>query len=123
MVKLDFNTTSFIIQLIISTVILAPILWIAGRVIVGKEKAKFTDAIWIVVLGIILRSIIGMLPLPNIAWLATITVVIVWLLIIKHFFDAGWIKAIIIAIIAIIILMVIAAVLALLGIAVFSALT
>ena len=49
-------------------------------------------------------------------------VIIVWLLLIKHFFDTGWIKAIIIAILAMIILMIIAAILALLGFAVISAL-
>jgi len=113
---LDF--TGFIIQLIISTIILAPVLWISGRLLVGKEKAKFTDAIWIVILGIILHFIIGELPLPKVSWLATIIVIIVWLLLIKHFFDTGWIKAIIIAILAIIILLIIIAILGLLGFAV-----
>lgn len=119
---MDLITTGFIIQLIISTIILAPVLWIAGRSLVGKKKAKFTDAIWIVILGIILRAIIGKLPLPNVLWLATIIVIIVWLLLIKHFFDTGWIKAIIIAILSMIILMIIVAILALFGIAVISAL-
>jgi len=119
---LDFSVTGLIIQLIISTIILAPVLWIAGRSLVGKEKAKFTDAIWIVISGIILRAIIGKLPLPNVLWLATIIVIIVWLLLIKHFFDTGWIKAIIIAILSMIILMIIAAILALFGFAVISAL-
>ena len=34
-------------------------LWLAGRGLVGKEKAKFTDAIWIVALGTIIGMIIG----------------------------------------------------------------
>ena len=102
---MTFNATEFIIELIVSTIILSPVLWIAGRVMVSKEKAKFTDAIWIAVLGIILRTIIVMALLPNIAWLATIVVAIVWLLLIRHFFDTGWIKGIFITIIAIVILM------------------
>ena len=37
-----------LIQIVISTVILSPALWISGRLIAGKDKAKFTDALWIV---------------------------------------------------------------------------
>ncbi|MEM3824175.1 MAG: hypothetical protein QXH87_04505 [Candidatus Bathyarchaeia archaeon] len=41
---------------------------------------------------------------------------IIWLALIKHFFDCGWIMALAIAIIAVIIFIVIVAILALIGI-------
>jgi len=40
---------------------------------------------------------------------------IVWLALIKHFFDCGWLKAFVIAIIAVIIFVIIVAILAVLG--------
>jgi uncharacterized membrane protein YqhA len=45
--------------------------------------------------------------------------VIIWLGLIKRFFDCGWLKALLIAIVAIIIFIIIAAVLLMLGFAVF----
>ena len=38
------NWDTLLIDLVIKIIILAPALWISGRVIVGKEKAKFLDA-------------------------------------------------------------------------------
>ena len=46
------NLDALVVQLIVSIIVIAPVLWIAGRLLVGKEKAKGTDAIWIVVLGV-----------------------------------------------------------------------
>jgi len=37
--------------LVLNIIIISPILWIAGRSLAGKDKAKFTDALWIVTLG------------------------------------------------------------------------
>jgi len=30
-----------LIQIVVGTVIIAPVLWLAGRALVGREKAKF----------------------------------------------------------------------------------
>ena len=46
-------------QIIVETIIVAPALWVAGRLFAGKEKAKFTDAVWIVMLRVILSAIVG----------------------------------------------------------------
>lgn len=102
-----------IIQVIVGVIILAPVLWLVGRAMVGKEKAKFTDAIWIVVLGIVINAVLGAL---NLGLLGLIVTLVVWIALIKHFFDAGWGKAILIGIVAIIVLIVIAFVLVLLGV-------
>jgi len=102
-----------IIQVIVGVIILAPVLWLVGRAMAGKEKAKFTDAIWIVVLGIVINAVLGAL---NLGLLGLIVTLVVWIALIRHFFDAGWGKAILIGIVAIIVLVVIAFVLVLLGV-------
>jgi asparagine N-glycosylation enzyme membrane subunit Stt3 len=108
------DLTSMIIQIIAGVIIVSPILWLVGRSMVGKEKAKFTDAIWIVVLGTVINAALGAFVHGALGFIVTL---IVWIALIKHFFDAGWGKAILISIIAIIVLFVVAFVLVLLGVA------
>jgi len=109
-----------VLEIIVSVIIISPILWLVGRSMVGGAKAKFTDALWIVVLGIIINAILGTFVHGAIGFIVTL---IVWILLIKHFFDAGWGKAIIIGVVAIIVLVVIALVLAFLGITAIAGLT
>ncbi len=102
-----------LIQTVVAIIVIAPVLWLVGRALAGKHNAKFTDAIWIVVLGIVIGSIIGWL-IGGIV--ASIIMFFVWLGLIKHFFDCGWIKAFIIAVIAVIVFVIIVFILALIGI-------
>ena len=102
-----------LIQIVVAIIVIAPILWLVGRSLAGKDKAKFTDAIWIVVLGILIGAGLGYFVGGLIA---AIVMFFVWLGLIKHFFDCGWIKAFVIAIIAVIVFVIIAFVLALIGI-------
>ena len=111
---------TLVLQVIVSTIIIGPILWLAGRLLVGKEKAKFTDGLVTVALGTIIGAVIGYLGLSG--WIAAIVMLIVWLALIKHFFDCGWLKALVIAIVAVVIFFVIALILAALGIAALGAL-
>ena len=107
-----------VIQIILGIVFLAPVLWIAGRLIAGKDKAKFTDAIWIVILGNVIG---GIFQYFFSGIIAGIIVLIIWLALVKHFFDTGWLRALAIAIIVAVIYFVVAilvlAVLVLVGIA------
>ena len=107
------DLVALLIQIVVGTIIVAPVLWLAGRALVGKEKAKFTDAIWIVVLGTVIGAVVGAFVGGLIA---AVIMFVIWLALIKHFFDCGWIMALAIAIIAVIIFIVILAVLALVGI-------
>ena len=108
------------IQIVVGTIIIAPILWLAGRALVGKEKAKFTDAIWIVLLGIVIGAVVGALIGGLGGLIAAVIMFVIWLALIKHFFDCGWIMALAIAIIAVIFFVVIVAVLAFIGIGVLA---
>jgi hypothetical protein len=107
------DLTALLIQIIVGTIIIAPLLWLAGRALVGKDKAKFLDAIWIVLLGTVIGAVVN----SYIGGLiAAVIMLIVWLALIKHFFDCGWLMALAIAIIAVIIFVVIVAILTAIGI-------
>jgi hypothetical protein len=106
-----------LISVIIRIIILAPVLWISGRLLVGSDKAKFTDAIWIVVLGTVIGALFEFFFS---GFLATIIVLLLWLGLVKHFFDCGWLKAFAVSIIAILIFAAIAVLLTLIGLAIWS---
>jgi len=111
------NLDALIINIIVNTIIISPVLWLSGRAIVGKQKAKFTDAVWIVILGTVIGTFFGAYFSGIIA---TIILLIIWLALVKHFFDCGWLKAFVISILAVIIFVVIVAILALIGIAILA---
>jgi hypothetical protein len=111
------DLVSIIINLVVSIIILAPVLWIAGRILVGKEKAKFADAVMIIVIGTIVGAIFSYFIS---GWISTIIMLILWLGLIKHFFDCGWLKALLVAIVTIVIFIIIGVVLALIGFALFA---
>jgi hypothetical protein len=100
------DLVGLLIQIVVSTIIIAPILWLVGRALAGKDKAKFTDAIWIVVLGTVIGAVVGAVAVGW-GWVGPIIMIIVWLALIKHFFDCGWLKALAIAIIAVIVFVII----------------
>ena len=107
------NLDVLVIRIIVSTIVIAPVLWLSGRALVGKEKAKFTDAIWIVVLGTVIGTFFGAF---FVGILASIIQLILWLALVKHFFDCGWLKALAISILAVIIFVVIVVILVIIGI-------
>jgi len=111
------DLVALLIQIVVGTIIVAPVLWLAGRALAGRGKARFTHAIWIVVLGIIIGAIVNAYVG---GLLASVILLIVWLALIRLFFNCGWLKALAIAIIAVIIFLVIAALLALIGIGILS---
>ncbi len=107
--KMAIDFVGIVVQIVVAAVILAPVLWIAGRLLAGKDKAKFTDALWIAVLGTIIGALVGAIVGGLIA---AVIMFVVWLALIKHFFDCGWLKAFVIAVVAVIIFVIIVAILA-----------
>ena len=112
-----FDVVSIVVQIVISIIFIAPVLWLAGRMLVGGQKAKFTDAIWIVAIGAVLGAVIGGLTS---GLLGSLIQLIAWLALVKHFFDCGWVKAFVISIVAVVISVVLLIVLAALGISLFK---
>jgi hypothetical protein len=118
MINLDSAIVNLIIQIIVNIIVLAPVLWISGRLLVGKDKAKFLDALWIVVLGTLIG---GVFQYFFRGIIAAIIVLFIWLALVKHFFDTGWVRAFIIAVVAILIWIVIAVIIGLIvGIAIIG---
>lgn len=112
-----FNPIGLAVNVIVGVIVVSPVLWLAGRAMVGNEKAKFTDAVWIVTLGIIVGSMLGVFVHGLLGFVASL---ILWLVLIRHFFDTGWLKALVIAVVALIVFAIIAAVLAFIGLLVLS---
>ena len=115
------NLGALVIHIIVNIIILSPVLWLSGRALVGKEKAKFTDAVLIIAIGTLVWAIVGVLftgILPGI--IASIIQLIFWFLIVKHFFDCGWLQALAISILTVIIFAVIVIILGLIGFALIA---
>jgi len=112
-VNIEVALINLAINIIINVIVLSPVFWISGRLLAGKDKARFIDALWIVILCTVIGSIFGFFFTGIIA---TIIMLIIWLGLVKHFFDCGWLKALVISILAVIIFIVIAAILLLIGI-------
>lgn len=108
------NLDALAVTIIVNTIILSPVLWLSGRAIVGKDKAKFTDAIFTVIIGTVVGALFGAF---FIGIIASFIQLILWLVLVKHFFDCGWLKALVISILAIIIFAAIAIILGLIGFA------
>ena len=114
-VTLFEGIVGLIIQLIIAGIIGGIFVWLAGKAL-GAPKATYWHGILIVGSAIIVSDIIGYF-LSGLGWIRTIIEIIVILLLIKHFFAVGWIKAIVIAILAVVIAIIVTFVLGLLGLA------
>ncbi|KON29411.1 hypothetical protein AC482_06540 [miscellaneous Crenarchaeota group-15 archaeon DG-45] len=89
------NIDAFVIQVIVSTIIGAPVIWLAGRALVGERKAKLSDAIWIVVLGNVVGAVAGAMIS---GLFGAIIQIALWLGLIRHFFDCRWGRAFLIAV-------------------------
>ena len=116
----EINLIALAVHIIVNVIVLSPVLWIAGRLLAGKDKAKFTDALWIVVLGTVIGAVFQAFLEGILGLLGSIIMLIIWLALVKHFFDTGWLKALVIAILAIIIYIIIVAILVLLGLAIIA---
>jgi hypothetical protein len=112
-------------NIVVGSIIVSPILWLAGRAIVGKENAKFTDAFWIVFLGNVIGGIVSALWSALFVGFSAIIIgaiiqLILWFSLVKHFFDCGGVKAFIITILAVVIFIVIAAIIGFIGFGLYT---
>jgi hypothetical protein len=105
------NIGAVLVDIIVGVVILAPVLWLVGRALVGKT-ASLMHAVWIVVLGVVINAILGALIQGLLGLLITL---VIWVALIRHFFKTNWGKAAVVGIIATILLAIIAVILAIIG--------
>ncbi len=103
---LVWQLLNFVLGLIILTIVF----YIAGRIVVGKKRALFSDAFVISLLGTIVMNVclnfFGLL-------VGAILSLIVWLLLVKHYYETGWLGAIAVGIMAVIVSIVILVILGL----------
>jgi hypothetical protein len=108
MLSLETILIQLIVNILVNLIFVAPLLWTAGRLLAGKHNAKFTDALWIVLIGTVVFYFFNLFLSGYITGfiataIAYFIMLIIWLALVKHFFDCGWLKALVISIIAIII--------------------
>jgi len=108
-----------LLGIVVVSIIASPILWLVGRAIVGREKAKFSDAFWIIFLGQVIGGLFNLayFAVFEVSFAATIIALIIqlviWVGLVKHFFDTGWGRALGISILSVIVAVVISVILVL----------
>jgi hypothetical protein len=112
--RLAFDIVSILVSIVVGVVVTAPVLWIAGRLLVGAAKAKFTDAVVIVVLGSIAGGVIGAVVSGTVGTLAQLVVL---LFLIRKYYECDWLRALAVAVVTVVIFIVIIFVLGVLGFA------
>jgi len=94
-VLLLFGIILFLLELMVLTVVF----YISGLIVVGKKRAKLGDAFLISLLGTIVFNVFVML----IPVLGLFIALLVWLALIKHYYETGWLGALAVAILAVLV--------------------
>ncbi len=103
--ELLFAVVSFIVNLLVMTIVF----YVAGIIVVGKRRALFSDALVISLLGAVVGNICLLFFPPVIGLLLSL---IVWLLLIRRYYETGWLGALAVAVLAVIIYVVVLVILA-----------
>ncbi len=112
-----FDIMSTLISVVVGIIVMAPVLWIAGRLLVGASKAKFTDAIVIVVLGSVVGAVISAVLS---GFIGALVQIVVYLFLIKKYYECSWLKALAVAVVTVVIFAIIALILGVLGFAILA---
>ena len=105
--ELFFAVVIFSINLVVMTIVF----YLAGIIVVGKRRAVLTDAFVISLLGTIVSSICSLFLPPMIGLILSL---LVWLLLIRRYYETRWIGALAVAVLAVIIYVVVWIILAVL---------
>ncbi len=102
--QISGETLLYLVSFIVSLLILTAVFYIAGILVVGKERATLSDAFVISLLGVAVSSICSIFFSPLIGLILSL---IVWLLLIRHYYETGFLGALAVAILAVIVFIVI----------------
>ncbi len=100
-----FAVISFVVNLIVMTIVF----YLAGVIVVGKRRALFSDALVISLLGTVVGNICSLFFPPVIGLILSL---LIWLLLIRRYYETGWLGALAVAVLAVIIYVVVLIVLA-----------
>jgi hypothetical protein len=104
--RLVFFLAWFFIELFV----MAGVFYIAGLIVVGGKRARFSDAFIISLVGTVLSTLFYLfIPYRLIALLISL---FTWLLLIKRLYETGWLGAIAVGILAVIVYFVVLVLLA-----------
>jgi hypothetical protein len=107
----EFRILFSLVWFFVNLFVLAVVIYLAGLVVVGGKRARFSDAFIISLLGTVLSTLFFLfIPYSLIALLLSI---FVWLLLIKRLYETGWLGAIAVGILAIVMFLVVTIILAL----------
>jgi hypothetical protein len=114
--QISIETLLPLISFIANLVVLTVVFYIAGIIVVGKKRALLGDAFVISLLGTIVSSICLIFFPPLIGIILSF---VVWLLLIRHYYETGWLGALAVGLLAVIVSIVVLLILgALLGISI-----
>jgi len=104
--------------------VLTIVLYVAGFLVVGKKRAQFSDALVIALLGTVISTFfmvfLSEIPLLKFdgrkitmgAGLGLILSFLTYLLLIRHYYETGWLGALAVAIVVVLVFIVFSAILA-----------
>ncbi len=92
---------NIIVEFMSGTIITAPSLWFSGKSIVGEHNATFSDALLITTLGIIVKIVLETVFIEGI--IISLIQLIIWLYLVRRYFETDWGKAFVISIISVIV--------------------
>jgi hypothetical protein len=93
-----------VIAIIVNMIILTVVFYIAGAIVVGKRRALLSDAFVIALLGTAVSGICNYFFSPIIGAVLSL---LVWLLLIRRYYETGWLGALAVGILAMIIAVVV----------------
>lgn len=102
---------SFIV-FIVNLIVLTIVFYVVGIVVVGKKRTKFGDAFVISLFGTLTGTILNLFISQY--WVGAILSLIVWLLLIRRYYETGWLRALAVGILAVVVMVVLVFVLELL---------
>jgi len=89
-----------ITEILVSSIIQAPILWISGRILVGADQAKFMDAVWISALATTANILLGSYVGTGVGGLVQLAI---YLFLVSKYYETGWVNAAMVAVLNVVI--------------------
>jgi len=96
----EYRLLYSVIAIIVNMIILTVVFYLAGAIVVGKRRALLSDAFVIALLGTAVSGICNYFFSP---FVGAVLSLLVWLLLIRHYYETGWLGALAVGILAVII--------------------
>ena len=98
------ETLLALVSFVVSLLVLTAVFYIAGAIVVGRERATLSDAFVISLLGTVVNSICLVFFPPFVGLILSL---IIWVLLIRRYYETGWLGALAVGILAVIVSVVI----------------